>query len=113
MYHLAKAYPSKFDRELVLRVVNYVLGCHPGSSLSLVSGVGSRSLTVAYGINRADESYIPGGMVSGPNLCRPGYVELKEDFPYLWQQSEYVMTGAADWIFCALAADRLLNPEQP
>jgi hypothetical protein len=34
---------------------------------------------------------------------------MKEPFPYLWQQTEYVMPGAATYIFCVLAADELLN----
>lgn len=109
LYYLVGAYPDLFDRELLFSVVNYVLGCHPGSNVSLVSGVGSRSLTAAYGVNRADWSYIPGGMVSGPNLVRPDFPEMKDNFPFLWQQSEYVMPGAASYIFCVLAADSLLN----
>jgi hypothetical protein len=109
LYYLVQAYPDKFDREGVLCAVNYVLGCHPGSDVSLVSGVGARSLTAAYGVNRADWSYIPGGVASGTNLARPDYPELKDDFPFLWQQSEYVMGGAATYLFCVLAADDLLN----
>jgi hypothetical protein len=111
-YYLIRAYPEIFDREMIFSVVNYVLGCHPGSSVSLVSGVGARSLTIAYGTNRADWSYIPGGMASGPNLIRPDFPELKDDFPFLWQQAEYVMPGAASYIFCVLAADALLNEHQ-
>ena len=76
---------------------------------SLTSGVGTKSLTVAYGVNRADDSYIPGGMASGTALIRPDFPELKEPWAYLWQQTEYVMSGAADYIFCVLAADRILN----
>ncbi len=108
-YYLVKAYPDLFDRENVLRVVNYVLGCHPGSNTSLVSGVGAHSLIPAYGFNMHWWSYIPGGMASGTALIRPDFPELKEPFPYLWQQSEYVMPGAASYIFCVLAADHLLN----
>jgi endoglucanase len=109
LYYLSRYDPSLFDRELVLRALNYVLGCHPASSTSLVSGVGAQSLTIAYGTNRAEFSYIPGGGASGPNLVRPDLPELKEDFPFLWQQAEYVIGGAATYIFCTLAADRLLN----
>jgi len=108
-YYLVENYPDMFDREPVLRVVNYVLGCHPGSNTSLVSGVGAHSITVAFGVNRTQEYYIPGGMVSGTALIRPDFPELKETTPYLWQQSEYVMPGAASYIFCVLAADKLLN----
>jgi hypothetical protein len=108
-YFLVEKYPEMFDSELVFKVVNYVLGCHPGSNISLVSGVGAHSVTVAFGVYRDWRNYIPGGMVSGTSFIRPDFPELKEDTPYLWQQSEYVMPGAGSYIFCVLAADRLLN----
>ena len=108
-YYLVQKYPDMFDREAIFRVVNYVLGCHPGSNTSLVSGVGAHSITSAFGVNRTMEYYIPGGMVSGTALIRPDFPELKEPYPYLWQQTEYVMSGAATYIFCVIAADKLLN----
>jgi endoglucanase len=108
-YFLSRAFPGLFDRENVLRVLNYVLGCHPASNTSLVSAVGARSMTVAYGINLNDWTHIPGGGVSGPSLIRPDFPELKEPFPYLWQQAEYVLTGAATYVFIALAADQMLG----
>jgi len=108
-YYLVQKYPDLFDREPILNVVNYVLGCHPGSNTSLVSGVGPRSVLIAFGVNRTMEGYIPGGMVSGTALIRPDFPELKENTPYLWQQSEYVMSGAATYIFCVMAADLLLG----
>ncbi len=108
-YYLVKKYPEHFDREIIIRVVNYVLGCHPGSNTSLVSGVGVHSITSAFGVYRDWWNYIPGGMVSGTALIRPDFPELKENFPYLWQQSEYVMPGAGSYIFCVLAADDLLK----
>jgi hypothetical protein len=108
-YFLVEKYPDLFDPELVFRVVNYVLGCHPGSNISLVSGVGAHSVTVAFGVYRDWRNYISGGMVSGTSFIRPDFPELKEDTPYLWQQSEYVMPGAGSYIFCVLAADKLLN----
>ena len=109
LYQLRCAFPDLVDREIILRVVNYVLGCHPASNTSLTSGVGAQSVTAAYGVNRAEWSYIPGGMISGPALIRPDFPELKEPWPYLWQQTEYVMPGAANYIFCVLAADAMLN----
>ncbi|MGE4587578.1 MAG: hypothetical protein AB7D05_09575 [Mangrovibacterium sp.] len=40
------------------------MGCHPGkNTASFASGVGARSATVAYGLNRADWSYILGGVI--------------------------------------------------
>jgi endoglucanase len=111
-YFLHRAYPREFPRENLLRVLNYIFGCHPASNTSLVSGVGSHSLTVAYGTNVNEWSYIPGGGVSGPSLIRPDLPELKEPFPFLWQQSEYVIGGAATYLFCVLAGERLLTEKQ-
>ena len=108
-YYLNQAFPELFNRENVCRVVNFVLGCHPGSSTSFVSAVGAHSLIPAYGFNMHWWSYIPGGMASGTALIRPDFPELKEPYPYLWQQTEYVMPGAASYIFCVLAADKILN----
>jgi endoglucanase len=108
-YYLVQKYPDLFNREPIMNVVNYVLGCHPASSTSLVSGVGSHSITIAFGVNRTMEGYIPGGMVSGTALIRPDYPELKETTPYLYQQTEYVMPGAATYIFCVMAADLMLG----
>ncbi len=108
-YFLQCAFPDLVDREAVLAAVAFVLGCNPGQGTSLVSGVGARSLTVAYGTNRAEGSYIPGGVASGPALISPDRMELKTNFPFLWQQAEYVMGGAATYLFCVLAADQLLG----
>jgi endoglucanase len=94
----------------MLHAINFVLGCHPGTNTSsFASGVGSRSLTTAYGYNRADWSYIPGGIGSGTALIRPDYPELLT-WPFLWQQTEYVLGGGTtDYLFLILAADNLLN----
>ena len=108
-YYLSKEFPEMFSREIVCNVVNYVLGCHPGSSTSFISAVGARSIIPAYGFNMHWWSYIPGGNVSGTALIYPDFPEMKEPFPYLWQQTEYVMPGASTYIFCVLAADKLLN----
>jgi hypothetical protein len=109
-YYLHRAFPDIVSAEYMLNALDFVLGVHPGSNAaSFASGVGARSMTTAYGFNRADWSYIPGGVVSGTNLIRPDFPELK-DFPYLWQQAEYVMGGGAtNYMFLALAADRVLN----
>ena len=106
-YFLADAYPDIFPRETVYNALNFVLGCHPGSnSASFASGVGARSSTVAYGLNRADWSYIPGGVVSGTALIRPDFPELLE-FPFLWQQTEYVLGGGSShYMFLVLAANK-------
>ena len=109
-YFLTAAYPDIFSATTVYDALNFVLGCHPGSnSASFASGVGAKSATVAYGLNRADWSYIPGGVVSGTALIRPDFPELLE-FPFLWQQTEYVLGGGSShYMFLVLAAQQLLK----
>ena len=104
------AFPRLVPLDHVLNALNFVLGCHPGeNTASFVSGVGVQSLTVAYGANRDEWSYIPGGVASGTALIRPDFPELKV-WPYFWQQTEYVMGGGAtDFMLLAMAADKLLN----
>ncbi len=50
---------------------------------------------MAYGNNRADYSFIPGGVVPGIVIVRPDFPELKEDWPFLWFENEYVIGAAA------------------
>jgi endoglucanase len=109
-YFLHQAFPDVVAADGALAALDFVLGVHPGANTaSFASGVGARSMTTAYGWNRADWSYIPGGVVSGTNLIRPDFPELK-DFPFLWQQGEYVIGGGAShFMFLVLAADRLLG----
>jgi endoglucanase len=109
-YFLHASFPEIFSKDRMLHALDFVLGCHPGSNTSsFVSGVGGRSVTVAYGFNRADWSYLPGGIVSGTALIRPDYPELLE-WPFLWQQTEYVLGGGTtDYLILALAADRVLR----
>lgn len=109
-YFLHTSYPDIFPNHYLLHALNFILGCHPGSNTSsFASGVGSKSLTVAYGFNRDEWSYIPGGICSGTALIRPDYPELLT-WPYLWQQTEYVLGGGTtDYLFLVLAADHLLN----
>ena len=108
-YYLHKAYPDLFESEDVLRGVNYILGTHPASNLSFVSGVGARSKKVAYGMNRADFSFIAGGIVPGVLMLKPDFPENKEDWPFLWGQNEYVISLGATWLFLAHAADELVS----
>jgi endoglucanase len=111
-YYLSKYFPDLFNRELMCNALNFVLGCHPGeNTAAFASGVGSRSMTIAYGYNRADWSYIPGGVVSGTALIRPDFPELK-DFPFLWQQAEYVLGGGeSNYLFLVLAVDKTMSNE--
>lgn len=109
-YFLHAAYPDIFGAESIYNALNFVLGCHPGSNTAaFASGVGAKSATVGYGLNRADWSYIPGGVISGTALIRPDFPELLT-FPFLWQQTEYVLGGgSSNYMFLVLAARQLLN----
>lgn len=109
-YFLQKNFPEIYDSKTMLNALNFVLGNHPGENTSsFVSGVGSRSVTQAYGVNRADRSFIPGGSVSGTGIIRPDFPELKE-WPYFWQQTEYVLGGGAtNFMFLVLAAKDVLK----
>jgi len=106
-YFFRKAWPQFTPDTLQMAALNFVLGVHPGeNTASFASGVGAQSATVAYGGNRADWTYIPGGVISGTALIRPDLPELKI-WPYFWQQTEYVMGGGeTNYMFLALAASR-------
>ncbi len=109
-YFLASAYPDIFNKEPIFNALNFVLGCHPGSNQeSFASGVGAASATIGYGLNRADWSYIPGGVVSGTALIRPDFPELLH-FPFLWQQKEYVLGGGSShYMFLVLAVQQMVK----
>lgn len=106
-YFLHEGWPEHVSLKLAHNALEFVLGVHPGeNTISFASGVGSESALVAYGANRADWSFIPGGVISGTALIRPDLPELKT-WPFFWQQTEYVMGGGAtNYMFLALAADR-------
>jgi endoglucanase len=109
-YFLHAGAPDIFPTAYMLHALDFILGCHPGpNTASFVSGVGAKSMIPAYGMNRADWSYIPGGIASGTALIRPDFPELLE-WPFLWQQGEYCLGyPTSDYVFLVLAADHVLN----
>ncbi len=108
-YILHKAFPDIIDPEHVFRGLNFVYGCHPGSNISFVSAVGTHSKRVAYGNNRADYSFIAGGIVPGVVVIKPDFPENKEDWPFLWGQNEYVISVGSSYIYLVNAVNDLLN----
>ena len=110
-YFLLTGFPGVFKPDRIFSSVQFVLGCHPGeNTASFASGVGVKSLTAAYGVSRADLSYIPGGVASGTAIIRPDFTELKDNWPFLWQQTEYVLGGGeTDFMFLVLAANKLIG----
>jgi len=109
-YYLHSILKIEDAKQYMLNALNYVLGVHPGeNTASFVSGVGTHSATVAYGLNRDDWSYIPGGVISGTAYIKPDFPELKE-WPYLWQQTEYMISGAGEsFMFLVLGAAKILQ----
>jgi len=108
-YYLHKNYPDLIGQEYTFKSLDYVFGCHPYSNLSFVAGVGTHSKKHTYGSNRADFSFIAGGVVPGVLLLKPDFLENKEDWPFLWGENECVIDICADYIFLANAANDLLN----
>lgn len=112
-YYLHKAFPDIVGREDVLKGINYIFGAHPGSSISFVSAVGTRSKKVAYGMNRADFSFIAGGVVPGVLMIEPDLPENREDWPFFWGENEYVISVASSYLFLANAVNEMLTDGSP
>lgn len=112
-WYLQRVFPDLIGQEHVTRGIDYLLGTHPYSNLSFVSGVGSRSKKVAYGMNRADFSFIAGGVAPGVLVLKPDYPENKEDWPFLWGENEYVISVGASYLFLANAVHELLTGRRP
>ena len=109
-YFFHKGWPEHTPADHFENALHFMLGVHPGiNNSSFASGVGARSVTTAYGVNRADWSFIPGGVASGTALIRPDLPEMKI-WPFFWQQTEYVMGGGAtNFMFLLLAVDALYD----
>jgi hypothetical protein len=109
-YFFYKGWPELCNTDFFLNSLNFVLGVHPGiNTSSFASGIGSQSVLVAYGTNRVDWSFIPGGVASGTALIRPDLPEMKI-WPFFWQQTEYVMGGGStNYMFLVMAAENLFN----
>ena len=109
MYFLHKAFPEIVGPEYTLRAANYMLGTHPVSSTSYVSSVGTVSKLKAYGNNRADNTFIPGGVIPGYIIIKPDFPECIDDFGFLWFEDEYVIDAVSRWVLAANAADALVQ----
>jgi endoglucanase len=107
-----KAFPQLSDGAQVFRALDYLHGTHPGSNLSFVSGVGARSKEVAYGMNRADFSFIAGGVVPGVLVLKPDFPENKEDWPFFWGQNEYVVNMSPSYVALVQAAIQLTRAQR-
>jgi hypothetical protein len=113
MYFLHKAFPDVVSSDYTLRAANYILGTHPYTNTSWVSGVGTNSTELAYGSNRADNSYINGGMVPGYVNVAPDFPEALDDFQYLWFENEYTIGATSKWILLGSAASAITSETYP
>jgi len=104
-YFLHRAFPDVIGTQETLRGFDYLLGRHPVSNVSYVSTVGTHSKLIAYGNNRADYTFIPGGMIPGVVIIQPDFPELKDSWPFLWYENEYVLDAATAFILAANAAE--------
>jgi endoglucanase len=105
MYFMHTAFPDIIGTEYTLRGLDYVLGTHPVSNISYVSGVGTESKLIGYGNNRADYTFIPGGMIPGVTILQPDFPELDDAWPFLWYEHEYVVDTVTSYILAANAAN--------
>ncbi len=104
MYFLHQAFPEIIGPQHTLDALDYVLGRHPVSNVSYVSTVGTQSKLIAYGNNRADYTFVPGGIIPGVVILQPDFPELKDAWPFLWYENEYVIDGVTSFIVAANAA---------
>jgi endoglucanase len=108
-YLLHKSYPEIIGPEYTYRGLNYIYGCHPYSNISFVSGIGVHSKKTAYGNNRADFTFIAGGVVPGILLIKPDFPENKSDWPFLWRKNEYIIDICSEYILLVTAVLDLGN----
>jgi endoglucanase len=109
MYFLHEAFPDVVGPEYTLRAANYLLGTHPVSSVSYISAIGTASKLQAYGNNRFDNSFIPGGMIPGYIVIKPDFPECITHFGFLWYEDEYTVDAAATWVLEANAAEAIVK----
>lgn len=108
-YYAHKAFPEIIGTEYTIRGIDYLFGCHPYSNTSFVSSVGVHSKERFYSSNRADFSFIAGGVVPGILILKPDFPENMDAWPFLWGENESVVGICGDYIFLANAVDNLLH----
>ena len=105
-YFLHSQWPQHVTTHGVINALNFMLGVHPGEAKSFVSGVGSNSVISANGLNSADGSYIPGGVVHGTGIIHKDWPEL-HPIANIPQHKSYSIGNAAAFMFLTLAVDRI------
>jgi hypothetical protein len=104
MYLLHKAFPDIIGPEYTIAALDYILGRHPATNLSLVSTIGTQSKLIDYTHNRADYSFVPGAMVPGMLVIKPDFPEQKTHWPFLWFENEATVANTSSYILTANGA---------
>ena len=106
-YMVWRYYPDLIDPELVLSGLNFIYGNHPYSNVSFVTAVGVNTKKVAYGNNRADHTFIPGGIAPGLVLLKPDLLEHKDDYPFLWGENECCTRTVPSYVTLSIGAEEI------
>ena len=106
-YMVWRYYPDLIDPELVLSGLNFIYGNHPYSNVSFVTAVGVNTKKVAYGNNRADYTFIPGGIAPGLVLLQPDFLEHKDDYPFLWGENECCTRTVPSYVTLSIGAEEI------
>lgn len=106
-YMVWRYYPDLIDPELVLSGLNFIYGNHPYSNVSFVTAVGVNTKKVAYGNNRADHTFIPGGIAPGLVLLQPDLLEHKDDYPFLWGENECCTRTVPSYVTLSIGAEEI------
>ena len=106
-YMVWRYYPDLIDPELVLSGLNFIYGNHPYSNVSFVTAVGVNTKKVAYGNNRADHTFIPGGIAPGLVLLQPDFLEHKDDYPFLWGENECCTRTVPSYVTLSIGAEEI------
>src|SRR5690625_522023 len=115
-YWLHQAFPDIVEADLAMRSLNFVFGTHPASNYSFVSGVGTDSQTKAYGMNRADFSFVPGGIIPGILVLPPDFPENKSNWPFFGVRTSMLLPSAAatcSWLTPYAACSQTSKTSKP
>lgn len=110
-YYAHKAFPKIVGPQYTIRGIDYLFGCHPYSNTSFISSVGVHSKDRFYSSNRADLSFIAGGVVPGILVLKPDFPENMDSWPFLWGENESTISISSEYIFLANAVNNLLKDE--
>ena len=106
-YMVWRYFPDLIDPNMVLAGLDFIYGCHPYSNVSFVTAVGVNTKKVAYGNNRADYTFIPGGIAPGLVLLQPDFLEHKDDYPFLWGENECCTRTVPSYVTLSIGAEEI------